>query len=339
MKNRYKYDEKSVLTLNSAQKEMKEQLKSAINSKIEFEFIECPVCEKKEFNIISEKDRYGIFQPVKICRSCGLILSNPRMTQESYKIFYEKYHKQLYLGESSVTDEYYSNQVKRGEKIYRFISRNTNEKISGKRVLEVGCSSGGILEKFKQEGNEVFGIDLIPEYVEYGKNRGLNLKVGTIDEVKLPWTPDIVIYSHTIEHILNPIDEMSKIKDKFGDDVIIYLETPGVFNLYNSHQRDFLRSLQSAHTYYFTLETLSNLMQKSGYTLVEGNQEIKALYQPSSNPENEINNMYSEEIKFFRKMNYLRHIPTTYQLKRVALVVSKRLGIEKQVREIYNKLT
>ena len=339
MKNRYKYDGKSVLNLSSTQKEMKEQLKSAIDTEIKFEFIECPVCQKKEFNTISEKDRYGLFQPVKICRSCGLILSNPRMTQDSYKIFYENYHKELYLGEKSVKEEYYSDQIKRGGKIYRFISSNINEEISGKRVLEVGCSSGGILEKFKQEGNNVFGIDLIPEYVEYGKNKGLDLEVGTIDEVELPWTPDIVIYSHTIEHILNPIDEMLKLKDKFGEDIIIYHETPGIFNLHNSYQRDFLRSLQSAHTYYFTLETLSNVMQKSGYTLIEGNQKIRALYEPSNTGNVEINNMYLEEVRFLRKMNYIRHLPTIYQLKKVALKVSNRLGIENQVRDIYNKLT
>ena len=32
---------------------------------------------------LSEKDRYGLFMPVVICKKCGLVQTNPHMTEDS----------------------------------------------------------------------------------------------------------------------------------------------------------------------------------------------------------------------------------------------------------------
>ncbi len=54
-----------------------------------FEGVSCCICEEKNFELLSKKDRYGLYTPVVICKECGLIQVNPRMTQESYNQFYD----------------------------------------------------------------------------------------------------------------------------------------------------------------------------------------------------------------------------------------------------------
>jgi len=88
LSKRYEYDGKPTLKLSAIQ-EMKEQISSKVKQKYyEFEHVPCCVCNKTEFELLSNKDRYGLYMPVMICKECGLIQTNPRMNQASYNEFY-----------------------------------------------------------------------------------------------------------------------------------------------------------------------------------------------------------------------------------------------------------
>ena len=91
-------------------------------------------------------------------------------------------------------------------------------------MLEVGTGAGGILQYFKEKGNKVYGCDLGSEYIDFGKKRyGLNLFNGTIDSINVNWHFDIVIYSHVLEHIPNPISELNKLKSFIDKNSYIYI--------------------------------------------------------------------------------------------------------------------
>lgn len=46
----------------------------------------------------------------------------------------------------------------------------------------------------------------------------------------------------------------------------------------NSYGNDFLRYLQNAHVYDFTLGTLEQVMNKYGFELVTGNENVNAIF-------------------------------------------------------------
>ncbi len=81
-----------------------------------FEDVPCCVCGGRDFEPLSEKDRYGLYMPVVICRDCGLIQTNPRMTQESYNQFYELEYRKLYVGKGAQADidDFFKSEHKRG---------------------------------------------------------------------------------------------------------------------------------------------------------------------------------------------------------------------------------
>ena len=82
---------------------------------------------------------------------------------------------------------------------------------AGDSVLEVGCGTGSLtLTAKKQSGpnSKVFGIDVIPEMIEYSRqkaaqsNLDISFKLGTINDIPFPDnTFDVVMASFMIFHM------------------------------------------------------------------------------------------------------------------------------------------
>lgn len=199
--DRYKNDSRSSIRLNSLQLEMKHQIEGKITDGCyQFEEVNCALCRGKNFDQISEKDRYGLYCSNVICKNCGLVMVNPRMTAASYHEFYNREYRSLYTGKNYNAASFFRGQLARGERLFNYLTSNRLIRFnSGKKlfILEVGCGAGGILSYFKSRGYLVKGIDLGEEYLLYGKTQhGLDLETGTIHDLKVSKKPDIIIYSH-----------------------------------------------------------------------------------------------------------------------------------------------
>ena len=57
---------------------------------MKFEKANCPICESKNFKLISRKGHFRIPIFVSVCKKCGLVMLNPRWDEKSYSNFYEK---------------------------------------------------------------------------------------------------------------------------------------------------------------------------------------------------------------------------------------------------------
>jgi 2-polyprenyl-3-methyl-5-hydroxy-6-metoxy-1,4-benzoquinol methylase len=320
LSKRFKYDRKSIIGLNDLQVKQKKQIERKIKKGVySFEEVPCSICGGKNFESLSGKDRYGLYVPVVVCKDCGLIQTNPRMTQESYNQFYDTEYRKLYVGNDVPTDEFFKSEADTGKTIYQYFkkSKKIGMELANLKVLEVGTGAGGILYYFKEKGNEVYGFDLGSEYIEFGRDKyNLNLHVGTIDDIDINFTPDIVIYSDVLEHMLNPIEELIKLKSICDSNTYLYVALPGVKYLTHSYGTDFLRSLQNAHIHYFTLSTLKNVLRKGGWDFVCGNESICSVFKMSSTQmENKYENDYTDVMAFLRRMKYYRFLPTPYRVR------------------------
>jgi len=140
LSKRFKYDGKPIIGLNKLQIKMKEQIEKKIEENIySFEEVPCCICGTNKFDILSEKDRYGLYVPVVICKDCGLIQTNPRMAQESYNQFYDMEYRKLYVGREVATEEFFRNQYYRGKRVYQYLKNNLRiNNLTNLRILEVG---------------------------------------------------------------------------------------------------------------------------------------------------------------------------------------------------------
>jgi len=349
LSKRFKNNGKAILDLNELQKETKKKIEEKINKGIySFNKAPCCVCGNRDFKILSGKDCYGLYCPVVICKNCGLIQQNPRMTQESYNYFYDIEYRKLYLGENIPTDNFFRFQYDRGKKIYEYLEKNLRINLSNLKIFEVGAGAGGILQYFKEKGNAVFRIDLDYQYITFGQEKyNLNLRVGTLDNITISWIPDIVIYSHVLEHLLNPLKEMKKLRQIIRGHSYVYVEVPGLKFMRRYCGGDFLYWIQNAHIYYFTLRTLKNLMKKSGYKFIYGEEvtNIYSIFKKSPNlyeRKNKFENDYNEAMSFLRRMEWYRFLPTPDNIifyGRLAMVkLLKKVGLYNFSKKIYCKI-
>lgn len=277
---RYRNDGESIYTLNDVQKRARQEVLDKIERGVYlFEQSPCGVCGGESFDIIAEKDRYGLPLSAAVCTDCGLVQTNPRMDQRSYNEFYDKEYRRLYVGSEGPTPGFFEGQVNQGKKIADFFAREHPVDWQGKRVLEVGCGAGGILKHLRDLGADVRGCDLGSEYLAYGRDEhGLNLTQGPLSSLAEDERFDVIIYSHVFEHVLTPYDELDEVARRLRPEGLLYLEIPGIHNIRSNYRGDFLRLLQHAHIYHFTLTSLNNMVARKGFHMVAGTEYVQSIY-------------------------------------------------------------
>jgi len=68
LSKRFSNDSRGTISLNKIQKHYKNQLEDKISTKYySFKRTNCIVCESEDFQLLSEKDRYGLPMSVVIC--------------------------------------------------------------------------------------------------------------------------------------------------------------------------------------------------------------------------------------------------------------------------------
>jgi SAM-dependent methyltransferase len=154
------------------------------------------------------------------------------------------------------------------------------------------------LKFLRDKGFRVTGLELDQEYIKYGKVKyGLDLRYGFIHDLPPSDRFDVIVYNHVFEHILDLADELKAISNRLSPDGILYIEVPGIKNLSPYHY-DFLRYLHNAHTFHFSLKSLTQICTKHGFELQSGNESVRAIFKKGHKLDPEVLNEYDDIISF-----------------------------------------
>ena len=296
----------------------------------------CEICSSKKFKVFFNTDRYNIKQDTGICLKCGFFFSNPRLSSDSAKLFYNSdYYRKIYT-EISDKDQFY-NKLLNLVKNYKYIKpKKPNfdfnyDKLSFDfinhhiedfdTVLDIGCGAGLKLMDFKNLGKKVYGIEPSLTYNKIHKLTGINSKVGFLDDIKEEY--DLVLISHVFEHLYNlkeVVTKLEKITKKY-----LFIEVPGHINK--------LQSIQNAHNFYFSINTLNYFLLNSKFKLIKldycrRNGDILALYEKTSEKGQFSFNFNNEKKKILKI--YRKHL-----IKFFCIRILKFLKIEKVVGKFY----
>ena len=164
----------------------------------------CVLCGNEDFDVIAEKDEYGIPLETAVCNCCGLVFSLQQFAGQSAAIFYDEYYRKIYEGVPGPTLEhgYYKGLYEgRVPKVPRFIHQDLT-------VVELGCGGGWNLLPYHKKGIAHVGYDYDGYMVRFGREKyGLNLLEGGLETAQADGVrADFVIMSHVLEHTEDPVE-------------------------------------------------------------------------------------------------------------------------------------
>ena len=337
---RYAPNARSYIRLNEQQERTRQQvLEKITNGTYQLSNQACQLCGSDNFVTIAERDRYSL--PVKtcICRQCGLLMTNPLMRGQDYADFYQNHYTSLYDGFQHSPAEFFGNQQSAGKRLHDTVGNYVD--LKNLRVAEVGCAAGGILHYFSSFCKEVVGCDYGTDFMAYGKTRGLKLLVGGVETLREE-RPDAIIYSHVLEHILDVNNELRTLADILPSEGLLIIDVPGIHNIQNAYESDFLKYLQNAHLMHFTAETLTALLSKHGFSKVFVDERCIGIFRKTSNiklPQVIADGAHLKTLEFLGRAENVRTLVKAKLLPRKALVSTlKFLGVHKALRRVYRGL-
>jgi 2-polyprenyl-3-methyl-5-hydroxy-6-metoxy-1,4-benzoquinol methylase len=205
------------------------------------------------------------------CSQCGLVFVSPRPdAHELYALYGETY----FQNDASSTVGY-TNYVKDEANIRKTFGgrlRQLEGFVRPGRLLDVGCAAGFFLAEADYRGWDVQGLDVSSFAVEYATQRfGLTVKQGSFTELNYPKAHfDAVTMWDVIEHVPDPLAYIQKAAAVLRPGGILALATPDVDSLPArlTGKRWVGYKLSEEHVYYFSARTLSKLLDKAGFEVV-----------------------------------------------------------------------
>jgi SAM-dependent methyltransferase len=294
---------KPLLSLNKNQTSAILKFREAIDSGTYLLSSNSCLCGERDDVLVACCDRYGLEMKTVLCRSCGLMRTDPYLDGESVVHFYEMNYRQIYAGDAQPSPDFFDQQVIHGREIIHFLEMAGVAPLG--RVLEVGCGAGGILQAFRQNGSEVAGCDFGKPFLEYGLQQGLRLEFGDVISL-VRYTPaHLVILSHVLEHFRDPVGELRKVRSLLDSNGYLYVEVPGLFCIGEAYVwGDVGRYLQNAHVYHLCLESLDYVLSLAGFSRMKGDEKIRAIYHRSDVTSLPPHHLADKTIRYLKKLEW-----------------------------------
>jgi 2-polyprenyl-3-methyl-5-hydroxy-6-metoxy-1,4-benzoquinol methylase len=148
---------------------------------------------------------------------------------------------------------------------------------TGKRVLDIGCSSGYLARPLVAAGCTVVGVELDDAAAAAAREVCEQVVVGDVEVMELPFEPasfDVVLCGDLIEHLRDPGALLARVRPLLRPKGRLVLTTPNVANwsmrlaLLAGRWRYTERGiLDRTHTHLFTRNTLVETIEGAGYRI------------------------------------------------------------------------
>lgn len=217
----------------------------------------CRTCNSANASHLFEKRGRNIVK----CDDCGLIYLDYSPSETDLKGLYsEGYYfnggYQNYIEEKPLIQINARRRIAQMKKIK-----------PGGRLLEIGCALGFFLEEAKKS-YEPYGVEISDYGSAYAREKlGLNVKTGTLEPGLFPKNHfDVVVMWDVIEHLNEPGNILSRIKEVLKPDGLLVFTTMDVGSVYARllgkkwHLYDV-----PEHLVYYDRKTVAAFLEKNGF--------------------------------------------------------------------------
>jgi 2-polyprenyl-3-methyl-5-hydroxy-6-metoxy-1,4-benzoquinol methylase len=231
--------------------------------------LRCFLCRGDYFRLIFKKKTRSFFR----CSKCKLVRIHPLSALDGTQLFYDlEYGTAAGMGAALAAEREMACITAR----YRLDV--VHSYTSGERWLDVGCSTGTLLDEVAKAGFHAEGIDISEIAVEEARRRRLNAHRATVEDFA-PEAPYATITGFdVIEHVLDPVSFLTSVHKMLSPGGILALSTPNTNSLFcRLMGRHWYFYIPEQHLFYFNSRNLSTLLERSGFTVMDTVRAYKAL--------------------------------------------------------------
>lgn len=229
----------------------------------------CPICKSDERHLMHTgltdtvfRCAPGIWIMIE-CEGCGSGYLDPRPTQETMHLAYQKYYTHAVKSRAAIGTSLLPWKRKWADREYRHLPRP----MPGARVLDVGCGNGSFLGLAKASGWQVFGCETDPAAAAAAREGGIEVRQGGIETyAEMSESFDVITLSHVIEHLPKPMETLRQAYHLLRPGGMLWLETPNIQSYGHANFGVNWRGLEPPrHLALFNWDSLTNILKETGF--------------------------------------------------------------------------
>jgi SAM-dependent methyltransferase len=229
---------------------------------MERDWMSCPICASKTFNLIGTADRYDMGIPTRQCEGCGLVMTNPVPSEDALSRFYREHYRRYYRKVESPSESHIEEYglAERARDTAAFF-KAAGLLDGNPHILDVGCAEGSLLRAISQVAphSTRVGIEPNPRFGEFARSWAGATVYSDLAEVEQASARfNLIIINHVLEHIREPVLLLQRLIKLGAPNVRIYVDVPDAAR-YRS-----IDDIHIAHLYHFTVASLQNIAARAG---------------------------------------------------------------------------
>lgn len=242
----------------------------------------CPISGSFDAFEVVQKDRHGMPLRNIISLESGLIYVDPvpfENTEEFYKTEYRKSYKGVHRPKPKHVYRAGKIAMERYSRLSQYLPDEAN-------CLDAGSSSGEFVYFLNKRGFRAQGVEANLPYAEYSESElDLPITKSPFSEFKTEEKFDLISMFHVLEHLENPVRDLSHLGQFLKPGGKLAIEVPNI--LYP--KMAFSHKWHPGHLFSFMDQTLSLLLRNAGFETIScspigdgGN--LWGVFEKSANP-------------------------------------------------------
>jgi 2-polyprenyl-3-methyl-5-hydroxy-6-metoxy-1,4-benzoquinol methylase len=149
---------------------------------------------------------------------------------------------------------------------------------SANMILDVGCGKGKLGSSLKQQvrGRKVYGIEYLPAMASEAERVLDGVLVGDLHTMSISFPVeffDCMIFADVLEHVVDPAAILHKLRPHLKKNGIILCSIPNIrhytaiLKVIEGWEYDEYGLFDRTHLRFFTLESMTRLLQEAGFSL------------------------------------------------------------------------
>jgi 2-polyprenyl-3-methyl-5-hydroxy-6-metoxy-1,4-benzoquinol methylase len=228
----------------------------------------CNLCGAQNDVVVGTRDRAGEPLRTVLCRTCGLVWTNPRPPVAEMNVYYETTYRSDYKGHRAPPLRKivrgFLGAADRRSLVRAFLPASSGRQA---RMLDVGCGAGELVYLMRRDGVDASGLEPGIEFAEFARTvLRVPIQTAPVDAASVPAdSQDLITLFHALEHVPDPRRLLTTVRTWIRKGGHLIIEVPNIAARVQapSHQYHY------AHLYHFTGRTLSALGEAAGLRSID----------------------------------------------------------------------